>query len=316
MNKTLISVAKGYNNYGSHLREKYNGKRVYKVIVDGGFSCPNRDGNKGFGGCTYCNVDSFTPELSRKSPTIKEQIESGMQRAVNSYKAEKFIIYFQPNTNTYAPVQYLKTMYDEALSLNSEDVVGFSVGTRPDCIDAEKVALLESYCDRFDVDLEMGMESIYDTTLEQINRGCSHAEFVAAVELLKDSKLDLCVHTIFGFPWETQEMMHNYIHEINRFPQIKFVKFHHLHIVEGSIMGVKYKKAPFKLFTLEEYTNLLCEIIPLLRPDIVIQRLFGISDWNLLIAPNWGLKKTQIQSYIENEIESRGIVQGALYIAK
>lgn len=316
MNKTPISVAKGYNNYGSHLREKYNGKRVYKVIVDGGFSCPNRDGNKGFGGCTYCNVDSFTPELSRKSPTIKEQIESGMQRAVNSYKAEKFIIYFQPNTNTYAPVQYLKTMYDEALSLNSEDVVGFSVGTRPDCIDAEKVALLESYCDRFDVDLEMGMESIYDTTLEQINRGCSHAEFVAAVELLKDSKLDLCVHTIFGFPWETQEMMHNYIHEINRFPQIKFVKFHHLHIVEGSIMGVKYKKAPFKLFTLEEYTNLLCEIIPLLRPDIVIQRLFGISDWNLLIAPNWGLKKTQIQSYIENEIESRGIVQGALYIAK
>ena len=239
-----------------------------------------------------------------------------MQRAVNSYKAEKFIIYFQPNTNTYAPVQYLKTMYDEALSLNSEDVVGFSVGTRPDCIDAEKVALLESYCDRFDVDLEMGMESIYDTTLEQINRGCSHAEFVAAVELLKDSKLDLCVHTIFGFPWETQEMMHNYIHEINRFPQIKFVKFHHLHIVEGSIMGVKYKKAPFKLFTLEEYTNLLCEIIPLLRPDIVIQRLFGISDWNLLIAPNWGLKKTQIQSYIENEIEGRGIVQGSHYIAK
>ena len=110
--------------------------------------------------------------------------------------------------------------------------------------------------------------------------------------------------------------MHNYIHEINRFPQIKFVKFHHLHIVEGSIMGVKYKKAPFKLFTLEEYTNLLCEIIPLLRPDIVIQRLFGISDWNLLIAPNWGLKKTQIQSYIENEIQSREIVQGALYIAK
>lgn len=315
MNSTPQSVTKGYKKYGKHLREKYNGKRVYKVIVDGGFSCPNRDGNKGYGGCTYCNVDSFTPELSRKSPTILTQIQNGMERAKNSYKAEKFIVYFQPNTNTYAPVQFLKTMYDEALSINMEDVVGLSVGTRPDCIDAEKVALLESYCDRLDVDLEMGMESIYDTTLEQINRGCSHAEFVAAVELLKDSKLDLCVHTIFGFPWETREMMLNYIHEINRFPQIKFVKFHHLHIVEGSIMGVKYKKEPFKLFTLEEYTDLLCEILPLLRPDIVIQRLFGISDWDLLIAPNWGLKKTQIQSYIENEIERRGIAQGSLYNA-
>lgn len=205
-------------------------------------------------------------------------------------------------------------MYDEALSINTEDVVGFSVGTRPDCIDAEKVALLESYTDRFDVDLEMGMESIYDDTLNQINRGCSHGEFVEAVKLLDNSKLDLCVHTIFGFPWETEEMMLGYIHEINRFPKIKFVKFHHLHIVEGSIMGVKYKKEPFKLFSLEEYTDLLCKLIPLLRPDIVIQRLFGISDWDLLIAPNWGLNKSAIQTYIDKEIEKRGVVQGSAYV--
>ncbi|WP_443939902.1 TIGR01212 family radical SAM protein [Pedobacter sp. MW01-1-1] len=305
---------KGYKNYGIHLREKYNGQRVFKVIVDGGFTCPNRDGSKGYGGCTYCNVDSFTPELSRKLPSIREQLEQGMQRARTMYKAEKFIVYFQPNTNTYAPAHYLKMMYDEALSVNTEDIVGFSVGTRPDCIDAEKIALLESYTDRFDVDLEMGMESIYDDTLLKINRGCSHGEFVDAVKLLENSPLDLCVHTIFGFPWETREQMHGYIHEINRFPQIKFVKFHHLHIVEGSIMGVKYKKDPFPLFTLETYTDLLCEIIPLLRPDIVIQRLFGISDWELLIAPNWGLKKTLIQNYIDKEIEKRGIIQGSSFI--
>jgi uncharacterized protein len=151
---------KGYNNYGPWLREKYNGQRVYKVIVDGGFTCPNRDGSKGYGGCTYCNVDSFTPELSRKMPSLREQVIQGMERARKDYKAEKFIIYFQPNTNTYAPVHYLKMMYDEALSHNTEDIVGLSVGTRPDCIDAEKIALLESYTDRFDVDLEMGMESI------------------------------------------------------------------------------------------------------------------------------------------------------------
>lgn len=316
MSKLPTTEIKGYNNYGAHLREKYNNQRVYKVIVDGGFSCPNRDGNKGYGGCTYCNVDSFTPEISRTALTIKKQLIEGMERAKKHYKADKFIVYFQPNSNTYAPVSILKPMYDEALSVNTEEVVGFSVGTRPDCIDAEKIALLESYCDLFDVDLEMGMESIYDETLEQINRGCSHAEFIQAVELLKDSPIDLCVHTVFGFPRETREMMLNYIHEINRFPQIKFVKFHHLHIVEGSIMGVKYKREPFKLFTLEEYTDLLCELIPLLRPDIVIQRLFGISDWDLLIAPNWGLKKTQIQTYMEKEIERRGIVQGSDYRTK
>lgn len=304
---------KGYNNYGTFLREKYNGQKVYKVIVDAGFSCPNRDGSKGFGGCTYCNTDSFTPELSRKLPSIIEQVLQGIERAQRAYKAERFIIYFQPNTNTYGTVEYLKKCYDEALAVAPDVIVGLSVGTRPDCLDADKVALLESYCDRWDVDVEMGMESIYDTTLQQINRGCSHQEFVDAVGLFANSPIDLCIHTVFGFPGETNEMMLQYIHEINRFPQIKFVKFHHLHIVEGSILGVHYKRNPFPLFTLEEYTNLLCQLIPLLRPDIIIQRLFGISDWDLLIAPNWGLKKTLIQNYMDKEIASRNIIQGAAY---
>ena len=304
---------KGYNNYGTFLREKYNGQKVYKVIVDAGFSCPNRDGSKGFGGCTYCNTDSFTPELSRKLPSITEQVLQGIERAKKAYKAERFIIYFQPNTNTYGTVEYLRKCYDEALAVAPDVIVGLSVGTRPDCLDAEKVALLETYCDRWDVDVEMGMESIYDITLQQINRGCSHQEFVDAVALFANRPIDLCIHTVFGFPGETNEMMLQYIHEINRFPQIKFVKFHHLHIVEGSILGVHYKRNPFPLFTLEEYTNLLCQLIPLLRPDIIIQRLFGISDWDLLIAPNWGLKKTLIQNYMDKEIANRNIIQGAAY---
>lgn len=304
---------KGYNNYGTFLREKYNGQKVYKVIVDAGFSCPNRDGSKGFGGCTYCNTDSFTPELSRKLPSITEQVLQGIERAKKAYKAERFIIYFQPNTNTYGTVEYLRKCYDEALAVAPDVIVGLSVGTRPDCLDAEKVALLESYCDRWNVDVEMGMESIYDITLQQINRGCSHQEFVDAVALFANRPIDLCIHTVFGFPGETNEMMLQYIHEINRFPQIKFVKFHHLHIVEGSILGVHYKRNPFPLFTLEEYTNLLCQLIPLLRPDIIIQRLFGISDWDLLIAPNWGLKKTLIQNYMDKEIANRNIIQGAAY---
>ncbi len=157
----------------------------------------------------------------------------------------------------------------------------------------------------------MGMESIYNQTLSQINRGCSHDEFVNVMGLLTHSKLDICVHTIFGLPGETKEMMLAYADEINRFPQISFVKFHHLHIVEGSIMGAKYKKDPFKLFSLQEYSDFLCELLPLIRPDVVIQRLFGISDLNMLIAPKWGLRKSEIQTFIDNEIERNGVVQGS-----
>src|SRR5690606_20714846 len=313
MSTLLDSGQKPYNHYGAYLREKYNGKRVFKIIVDGHFTCPNRDGSKGYGGCTYCNVDSFTPDSARKLPTIREQVEEGIQRAVKGYRAEKFIIYFQPNTNTYAPTHVLKAMYDEALSIAPKHVVGLSVGTRLDCIDFEKVALLESYSDRYDVDLELGMESIYNDTLNKINRGCSHEELERALRLVENSSLDICVHTIFGFPWESKEMMLRYADEINRFPQIKFVKLHHLHIVEGSIMGVQYKREPFKVFTIEEYTDFLCEFIPLLRPDIIIQRLFGLADKELLIAPNWGKGKSAIQTFIDKGLEERGAIQGSKY---
>jgi radical SAM protein (TIGR01212 family) len=302
---------KNYNYYGRYLREKYKGHRVFKVIVDGGFTCPNRDGSKGYGGCTYCNVDSFTPELSRSLPSLKDQVQQGMERARNMYRADKFIVYFQPNTNTYAPAHYLKMMYDEALSVNTEDIVGLSVGTRPDCIDAEKAALLESYTDRFDVDIEMGMESIYDETLAKINRGCTHAELETAMALFENSKVEVCVHTIFGFPWETREMMLKYADVINQYKQIKYVKFHHLHIVEGSIMGVLYKRQPFKLFSLEEYADFLSELLPRVRQDVIIQRLFGLSDLDLLIAPNWGMKKSEMLYRIEQEFLRRDVVQGS-----
>ena len=313
MGTLLDNGIKPYNHYGAYLKQKYNGQKVFKVIVDGNFTCPNRDGSKGYGGCTYCNVDSFTPDTARKILSIREQVESGIERARNSYGAEKFIIYFQPNTNTYAPTHLLKMMYDEALSIDPENTLGLSVGTRPDCLDFEKIALLESYTDRYDVDLEMGMESIYNDTLDRINRGCSHDEFVKTMDMLKDTSLELCVHTIFGFPWETEEMMLRYADEINRFPQIKFVKLHHLHIVEGSIMGVKYKREPFDLFTMEGYTDFLSKFIPRLRPDLIIQRIFGIADKELLIAPNWGLPKSGIQTYIDKGLEAKKVVQGSLF---
>jgi radical SAM protein (TIGR01212 family) len=300
-----------YRKYGTWLREKYNGAKVFKVVVDAGLSCPNRDGSKGYGGCTYCNVDSFTPELTRTISGIRDQLIKGIQRARENYQATKFIIYFQPNTNTYTSVSNLKKMIDEALSVDSPDIVGISIGTRPDCIDSQKLDLLESYSHQYDIDLEMGMESVYNETLIKINRGCTHEEFLSAASLLKGRNIRLCVHTIFGFPWESKEMMLYYADEINAIPEINFIKLHHLHIVKGSIMGNLFQKNPFHLFSLESYASFLSELLPRLREDLVIQRLFGISDFKYLIGPNWNLPKSGITSYIDQHFIERKIFQGS-----
>jgi radical SAM protein (TIGR01212 family) len=305
---------KSYNAYGPWLRETFGGKRVFKVIVDAGLTCPNRDGNKGYGGCAYCNAESYTPSLPRSLPEIREQIKQGIDRARSHYGAEKFIVYFQPNTNTYAPVERLKELYDDALAVCPDDVVGLSVGTRPDCLDPEKVSLLESYCDRVAVDLELGMESIHDGTLEKINRHCTHGELTRLLDKLTGSPLQICIHSIFGFPGETRDMMLAYADEINRFPQIGFLKLHHLHIVKGSILAVRYEKEAFPLFSLDDYTDFLCDFLPLLRPDIVIQRLFGVADTNLLIAPKWNLSKSAVQTHLDREFKRRAVVQGDRFI--
>lgn len=310
---TASSGFRAYRAYGPWLRETFGGKRVFKVIADGGFTCPNRDGSKGRGGCSYCNVDSFTPPHARHLPTIREQILQGMERARKHYGAEKFVVYFQPNTNTYAPVEVLRQMFDEAVSACPEDTVGLSVGTRPDCLDDEKISLLESYTSRVHVDLELGMESMHDTTLDRINRQCSHAEWIRCVESLAHSRIHLAVHTILGFPWESREMMLQNADEISRFPQIRAVKLHHLHVVKGSIMAAQYRKQPFPLFTLDDYTDLLCEFLPRLRPDLVIQRLFGLADRDLLIAPIWDLSKASVQIFLERQFERRGVIQGSMY---
>lgn len=311
---TAVSTpTKTYNAYGPWLRGKFGGRRVFKVIVDAGFTCPNRDGSKGYGGCSYCNVDSFTPSLPRSLDDIREQVEQGMDRARKHYGAEKFIIYFQPNTNTHAPVERLRNLYDSALAVSPEDIVGLAVGTRPDCLDAEKIALLESYAGRFEVDLELGMESIHDETLRRIRRACTHDELTRLLDQLAGSPLHLCLHTIFGFPWETRNEMLAYADEINRFPQVGFVKLHHLHVVKGSILAAQYHKQPFPLFSLEEYIDFLCDFLPRLRPDIVIERLFGVADKELLIAPVWNRSKSEVQTHMEHEFARRGVIQGSSF---
>lgn len=306
-----MTAASPYTSYSSWLQARY-GEPVYKISLDGGFTCPNRDGSKGRGGCTYCNVDSFTPATARKIPSIAEQMRRGVARVQNDLGINKFVAYFQPNTNTYAPVERLKALFDEALSVYPDKTVGLSVGTRPDCLDDEKLDLLESYSSRVDVDLELGLESIHDKTLSVINRGHSHADFLNAVGLIGGRKLRLGVHTIFGFPTESREDMLAVADAVNRLP-ISFIKLHHLHVVIGSIMASDYRKKPFPLFTLEDYTDFLCEFLPRLRPDLVVQRLFATTPSAFLIAPAWTGEKSKSRAFIEKVLRERGVRQGAAY---
>lgn len=302
-----------YRAYGPWLRSKFAGQRVFKVIVDAGFTCPNRDGTKGYGGCTYCNVDSFTPTLPRSLPAIRDQVAQGIARARKHYQAQKFIIYFQPNTNTYAPIDHLRASYDEALSVCPADVVGLAIGTRPDCLDQDKINLLEDYAQRLEVDLELGMESMHDETLLQIHRGCTHSELTTLLDSLAHTPLNICLHTIIGFPWESRAMALAHAEEINRFPQVGFLKLHHLHVVEGSILAKRYRKQPFPLLSLDDYTDFLCEFLPRLRPGLVIQRLFSLANQNLLIAPKWNRSKSELQSHLEKTFGRRGIKQGSMF---
>ena len=299
-----------YHHYGPHLRKKFNGLRVYKVSIDAGLSCPNRDGFKGWGGCTYCNVDSFTPAQARKTPGIEEQIKKGMAILERLYKAEKFILYFQPNTNTYAPVEKLKDLYDKALSSVPQKTLGLAIGTRPDCLNEEIIDLLNAYAKKWHVTLEMGIESIYDKTLKTINRAHSMEHTEKAFDLLENRIFELCVHSIFGFPLETrteQLAVADYYNE----KKIDYVKLHQLHIVRGSVMGSRYLREPISLYSQKEWINFLADFLPRLKKDIVIERLFALTDKNTLIAPDWGYHKFHTQGNIERALIKRKISQGS-----
>ena len=299
---------KPYHGYGRFLQDRF-GAKVFKVIVDAGFTCPNRDGNAGYGGCAYCNVDSFTPRHTRTLPDLRDQVLEGIERARVSYGAEKFMVYFQPNTNTYGPVADLERIYHEAVDVASDDIVGLTIGTRPDCIDGEKLAMLKREFGHLYLSIEYGMESIRDDTLASINRGTTHRQFVEAVRMTAEQGIDVCAHTIFGLPGETEADGLAVADELNRLP-IQYVKLHHLHIVRGSILAKRFRDRPFFVHSLESYAAFLCKFLPRLSPDIVVQRLFGIADLDDLIAPNWNLPKTAIQHRIEKSLHENGIVQG------
>jgi radical SAM protein (TIGR01212 family) len=299
-----------YNAYGPFLKQKF-GCRVYKVSVDAGFTCPNRDGTAGLGGCTYCNNDSFRPATAAGPKPLSEQIKEGTDYLKRRYGAGKFIVYFQPFTNTHAPLQALVPLYETAVA--QPGVVGISLGTRPDCVDDEKLAWLQQLARDYFVTLEYGLESTHDRTLMRINRGHNFQSWTDAVNRTRNRGIWLCAHIILGFPWETREEMLSAAPALSD-KGLNFLKLHHLHVVRGSAMAEEYRKNPFPLFGLEEYADLVVDFLERLSPAIVIERLFGFAPPDQLIGPLWGKSKAEIRRCIEQRLAERDTYQGRLAV--
>jgi radical SAM protein (TIGR01212 family) len=295
-----------YNSFGSYIKKRF-GIKVYKVNVDAGFTCPNRDGTISTTGCIYCNNDSFRPASCIPTLSISEQINNGIEHIKKRYKAEKFIVYFQPYTNTYAPIDVLERLYQEALS--DPSVIGLAIGTRPDTVDEDKIALLESIAERYFILIEYGMQSIYGKTLEFMNRGHDYDTFLNTLDLTKNRGIFIGAHIIVGFPTETREEMLSMADEISVLP-IDFLKIHHLQIIKDTPLEILYREKQFHLFGYEEYIEFVTDFIERLSPRIVLQRLFATAPDNILIAPRWGKSRQETLRDIEKRLEVKDMYQG------
>ena len=301
-----------YHRFSDYQRKLY-GERVQKVTVDAGFTCPNRDGTKGWGGCIYCNNESFNPGYNSAEKSITQQIEEGIEFLKRRYKnVRKFIVYFQPYSNTYAPLDTLKRYYEEALA--HPEVVGLTIGTRPDCVDEAKIAYLESLAKDFDITIEYGLESISDATLKKINRGHDVQCYLDALEMTKNRGIKICTHIIFGFPWEDESLWLQTADWLSDKP-FDFLKVHQLHVVKDTALERLYRKKPFDFMSPEEYIDLIVRFLERLNPRIVIQRLFGEAPPRTLIAPHWGVRNTHLTQMLEREMERRDTWQGRFFKA-
>ena len=300
-----------YRDFSGFLYEKF-GQRVHKIALDAGFTCPNRDGTISTKGCIFCDkLGSGTGAFSQRGISIPKQISQAKAFIQKRYKAHKFIAYFQSFTNTYGPVERLKHLYDMALS--DSDVVGISVGTRPDCINEDILALLASYKQKYMVWLEFGLQSANDETLRRINRGHDVACFEKAVLLAAQFGLSICAHVILGLPGEGHDEMMKTARFLSTLP-IQGVKIHLLYVVEDSPLAELYRKGHIHCLEREEYVELLVDFLELLPPTMVIQRLTGDPPkGSKLLAPQWAREKMKTLNLIKNRLEERNTWQGKRY---
>lgn len=300
---------KRYNDLNSYFRSIF-GCRVQKITVDAGFSCPNRDGKISTGGCIYCNMRGSGTGAHEKGYSVTDQILAGKKALSRRYKAKKFIAYFQSYTNTYAPLDRLKSLYEEALSI--EGVVGLSIGTRPDCMDEHVLKLIESYAKTHLIWIEYGLQSIHDKSLALINRGHDFQCFMDAVDATLNRGIKICAHVILGLPEEKRSHMIETAKTIGKIG-IDGIKIHLLYVIKGTKLEKLYRQGSYKCLEQQQYVDLVCDFLERIPGDMIIQRLTGDPHPEELIAPRWSIKKAQTLSLIKETLEKRDSWQGKFF---
>ncbi|WP_040214254.1 TIGR01212 family radical SAM protein [Clostridium polynesiense] len=300
---------KRYNSLNYFLRKKF-GEKVFKISLDAGFSCPNRDGTVSHGGCIFCSERGSGDFAGSRCFSISKQFKNIKEMMNKKWKQGKYIAYFQAYTNTYAPIKELREKYNEAAS--QEGVAGIAIATRPDCLGEEVLNLLEEINKKVYLWVELGLQTSKDSTAKLINRGYDLKTFEEAVENLKKRNIDVVVHTIFGLPEEEEEDMINTVKYLSKLP-IQGIKFHLLHLMEGTPMVKLYQQGRLKFLTQEQYIKLICRAITLLPENVVIHRLTGDSPRELLIGPMWSLKKWEILNSIDKCLKDNDWYQSLYY---
>jgi len=300
---------KRYLTLDYHLKQTFNSK-VCKVPINAGFTCPNIDGTRGSGGCTYCSSAGSGEFAGRVSDTIEEQFKSVATVLHKKWPIAKYIAYFQAHTNTYAPLDDLKQAYEKALTI--PHVVGLSIATRADSLPDGVLDYLEELNNRTYLIVELGLQTVHDETANHINRCHSYEEFLEGFWALHRRGIRVCVHVINGLPGEDKTMMLETIKTLSTLP-IHSIKIHLLHLLKGTAMAEEYENKPFHLLTLPEYIDIVCDQIELLPPDVVIQRLTGDGAKDDLIGPLWSKNKLAVRNGIDKELKRRHSFQGIYY---
>lgn len=297
---------KRYHTWNYYLRHRF-GKKIAKVPLDGGFTCPNRDGTRGYGGCTFCTSSGSGEFAGDRAEPLLDQYIKGQAVMRHKWPDADFIPYFQAYTNTYGPLSKIQACVKPFL--DRPEVAAIAIATRADCLEPEKIAWLASCCASKEIWLELGVQSVHDATAQMINRGHSYAEVVETVQRLALTPLKICVHLIDGLPGEDEEMMLETVRQINLLP-IHAVKLHMLHLMRDTQLARRYAEQPFPLLSREEYVSLVVRQLELLRPEIIIQRLTGDGASDALIAPQWTQKKTIVLNEIDKLMAREKTWQG------
>jgi len=303
---TTNSDGKRYLTQNNYLRSRFGGK-VIKLSLNAGMSCPNRDGTKGTGGCIYCSPMLSGDFSGNSRLSVTEQLRSQTELLSEKWQSSMYIPYFQAGSNTYAPLDVLKPLYEEALAFGG--TVGLTIATRADCISHDMLDYLKELSQRTYLTVELGLQTVHDTTAKYINRCHTYREFLHTYELLKSSGINICVHIINGLPGETIQMMTDTAGQVSRLKPHS-VKIHMLHLIKNTPLAEIYEKNPFYLLGREEYINIVCDQIELIPPDTIIERITGDGDRRTLIAPLWTSDKKSVINGIDKELRRRNSRQG------